>query len=91
MIIDDDYDKETIVGYVTDYVENTFFAYGNLVFGDKFVKSDLEHEIKQTFAGVESFRIISPDSDIITADKDSKIITLKELKLNVTGGKVKEG
>lgn len=91
LIIDDDYDKETIVGYVTDYVENTFFAYGNLVFGDKFVKSDLEHEIKQTFAGVESFRIISPDSDIITADKDSKIITLKELKLNVTGGKVKEG
>lgn len=88
LIIDDDYDRATIQGYVEDYVKNTFFAYGNLVFKDSFAKTDLEHEVKDTFAGVESFRITAPADDIIKAPKDSQIIKLGTLTLNVTGGKV---
>lgn len=90
LIIDDDYDKATITDYVEDYVKNTFFAYGNMKFDTKFAKSELESQVRETFAGVESFRIISPDSDIISPDSDSKIITLGTFTLNVTGGKVKE-
>ena len=59
-------------------------------FDTKFAKSELESQVRETFAGVESFRIISPDSDIISPDSDSKIITLGTFTLNVTGGKVKE-
>ena len=88
LIIDDDYDRATIQDYVEDYVKNTFFAYGNLVFKDSFAKTDLEHEVKDTFAGVESFRITAPADDIIKAPKDSQIIKLGTLTLNVTGGKV---
>lgn len=88
LIIDDDYDRATIQGYVEDYIKNTFFAYGNLVFKDSFAKTDLEHEVKDTFAGVESFRITAPADDIIKAPKDSQIIKLGTLTLNVTGGKV---
>ena len=88
LIIDDDYDRATIQGYVEDYVKNTFFAYGNLVFKDSFAKTDFEHEVKDTFAGVESFRITAPADDIIKAPKDSQIIKLGTLTLNVTGGKV---
>lgn len=91
LIIDDDYDRATIVDYVEDYVKNTFFAYGNLKFGDTFAKSELESQVRETFAGVESFRITSPDSDIIASNDESKIIVLGTLTLNVTGGKVKEG
>ena len=90
LIIDDDYDKATITDYVEDYVKNTFFAYGNMKFDTKFAKSELESQVRETFAGVESFRIISPDSDIISPDSESKIITLGTFTLNVTGGKVKE-
>ena len=88
LIIDDDYDRATIQGYVEDYIKNTFFAYGNLVFKDSFAKTDLEHEVKDTFAGVESLRITAPADDIIKAPKDSQIIKLGTLTLNVTGGKV---
>ena len=56
-------------------------------FGTSFVKSDLESQVRETFAGVESFRVIAPDSDIIAPDSDSKIITLGTLTLNVMGGK----
>lgn len=91
LIIDDDYDKATIEDYVTDYVKNSFFAYGNLTFKSSFAKTDLEHQVKETFAGVESFRITSPSEDIIKAPEDSQIIKLSELTLNTTGGKVKEG
>lgn len=87
LIIDDDYDRNMIKTYVEDYVKNTFFAYGNMKFGTSFVKSDLESQVRETFAGVESFRIIAPDSDIIAPDSDSKIITLGTLTLNVMGGK----
>lgn len=91
LIIDDDYDRATIEDYVTDYVKNSFFAYGNLTFKSSFAKTDLEHQVKETFAGVESFRITSPSEDIIKAPEDSQIIKLSELTLNTTGGKVKEG
>lgn len=91
LIINDDYDRATIKEYVENYVKDTFFAYGNFQFGDSFVKSDLEHQIRETFAGVESFRVTSPNGDIISPDAESKIIVLNSLTLNITGGKEDKG
>ena len=87
LIIDKDYNKEELTNYVESYIKTAFFNYGAFTFGDEFVKSDLESEIKNTFEGVRSFRITSPIDDIITVSKDSEIITLGVITLNVTGGK----
>lgn len=88
LIVDNDYYRSEVVALVQDYIENTYFARGNFVFGDTIVKTDLEHEIHDTFRGVKSFRITIPDTDIIAPSKDNMIITFNNLVINATGGKI---
>lgn len=85
LIVDDDYSRATIKGYVEDYVRNTFFAENEFVFGEQYIRVKLEREVMDTFSGVESFRVTSPDSDRITPERN-QIIRLSSLTLNVTGG-----
>lgn len=90
LIVNDDYSQQDLKSYVEDYIKNTFFAYDSFGFQDSFTKTELEQQIMKTFSGIDSFRIKSPDEDIIQATKDSQIIKLGTLTLNVTGGIVEE-
>ena len=87
LIINNDYDKAELTNYVTSYVKDTFFGYGQFSFEDEFLKSDLEGQVKETFDGVRSFRINTPLEDIVVPSSKECIITLGELTLNVIGGK----
>lgn len=87
LIIDKDYPKTEVENNVQEYIKGAFFNYGAFTFGDDFVKSDLESEIKSTIEGVRSFRITSPDSDIISVTTENQIITLGTITLTTTGGK----
>lgn len=89
LIIDDDYKKQDVIDEVTDYVKNTYFGYSEFKFKDTFIQSELEHEIRETFAGVESFRITNLSDDIIAPANKNEILELGTLTLNVTGGKEK--
>lgn len=89
LIVNDDYKRSLIEEYVDLYVKDTYFAEGNFTFNSKFIKTDLEYQVRNTFAGVESFRVSSPNgSGIITAPNSYQILTVGTLTLNVTGGKV---
>lgn len=87
LIVNDDYDAEQIKEYVEDYVKNTFLAYGNIKFGDSFAKIDLECKVKSTFEGIESFRINTPTTDIISATNDYQYISPGTITITVSGGK----
>lgn len=82
LIVDKDYSMETLKSYVESYIKDTFFAPNAFTFGDGFVMSDLESEVKSTFEGVRSLRISSPVGVIINADKENQIIELGTLTLN---------
>lgn len=75
MYVDADYDKDEIKADVEMYLEGVTFFYGNLVFGDTLVKSDLENEIKSMFPGILSFRINTPTEDIISPSAPSVVLT----------------
>ena len=81
MYVDRDYDKDEIEANVKQYLEMVTFKYGSLVFGDTIVKSDLENELKATFKGILSFRINTPESDIISADKPQSVLTLGTVEI----------
>lgn len=75
MYVNKDYNKEEITSNVISYLESVVFYYGELGFDDNIVKSDLENEIKSTFAGILSFRINSPTEDIITPSAVQNVLT----------------
>lgn len=76
MYVDADYDKEEIKANVEAYLWGVTFFYGNLVFGDGIVKSDLENEIKDMFPGILSFRINAPEQDIISPTSPQNVLVL---------------
>lgn len=75
MNVDSDYDKDELKENVLTYLDGVTFQYGNLLFDDTIVKSDLENEIKETFEGIMSFRINSPESDIISPSSPQNVLT----------------
>lgn len=82
LVIDKDYNATNIKSYVESYIKDTFFAPNAFTFGDEFVMSDLESEVKKTFEGVRSLRISSPTGVIISPNTENQIITLGTLTLN---------
>lgn len=87
LIVDRDYVQSEIESYVRTYIEQAFFCDGEFTFGDEFLNTELENEIISTFSGVRSFRITSPNADIISPQEENQIITLRSLTLHTTGGK----
>ena len=83
LVVDKDYDRDALKENVESYIKSTFFAPNAFTFGDEFVMSDLESEVKDTFKGIRSMRITSPSGDIITTEKDNQIITLGTVTINV--------
>lgn len=81
MYVNKDYDKDAIEADVRMYLEGVTFFYGNLVFGDTIVKSDLENEIKEMFPGILSFRINLPEVDIITPASPENVLTLGTISI----------
>lgn len=75
MYVDQDYDKDELKANAIAYLEGVTFHYGELVFGDTIVKSDLENEIKKTFDGILSFRINTPAKDIISPTVPQNVLT----------------
>lgn len=90
LIVDRDYSKEELERNITEYIQKVFFNFGEFSFDDEFVKSDLESEIKKTFSGVRSFRIVSPDDDIIGPTLETDILELGNITFNTTGGRENE-
>lgn len=84
LYVDSDYDKDAIKADVESYLTNVTFYYGNLLFGDTLVKSDIESEIKSTFKGVLSFRISSPSSDIISPSASQNVLKLGTINITST-------
>ena len=82
MYVDSDYDKDKLIEDITSYLETVVFAYGELLMGEHIAKSDLENEIKTTFEGILSFRINTPEEDIIKALTDSSVLTLGTVEIN---------
>lgn len=81
MYVNADYDKEEITANVIQYLEMVTFKYGELVFKDTIAKSDLENEIKSTFAGILSFRINTPTEDIIKPHVPQAVLTLGNVEI----------
>lgn len=75
MYVDKDYDKDILLANVKSYLNGVTFQYGELVFEDTIVKSDLENEIKETFEGILSFRINAPTDDIISPIVPQNVLT----------------
>lgn len=82
MYVDADYDKDSIKADVEMYLEGVTFFYGNLVFESSIVKSDLENEIKSMFPGILSFRISTPNEDIISPTSPANVLTLGTVTIN---------
>ena len=82
LVVDKDYDAEELKLKVESYIKDTFFAPTVFTFGDDFVMSDLESEVKNTFKGVRSLRINVPTGDIISTEKENQIITLGTLTVH---------
>lgn len=76
MYVDKDYDPAVLENYAKTYLTDVVFSYGNLLFDDELVKSDVEREIKETFDGIISFRINDPAQDIITPQAPQNVLTL---------------
>lgn len=81
LYVDKDYNEESVKANVISYLENVVFAYGELQFEDNIVKSDLENEIKKMFDGILSFRINSPEADIIVPSSLEKVLTLGSVNI----------
>ena len=75
MYVDQDYDKEELIANAIEYLEGVTFHYGELVFEDSIVKSDLENEIKSVFECILSFRINTPTEDIISPTAPQNVLT----------------
>lgn len=82
LYISKDYKGVDLSQSITDYLKNVTFKYGNMIFGDSIVKSDLEQEIKATFSGVLSFRISVPTADIIFPSAGQNILSLGNVIIN---------
>lgn len=85
LVVKDGYSAQTVESWVRDYIENTYFAYGELKFGDTIILSDFEYEVKSTFSGIRSIRVTSPSEDSISGD-ENEILTLGTLTINTRGG-----
>lgn len=75
LYVDSNYDKDSVQADVEAYLEGVTFSYGELLFDDTIVKSDLENEIKKTFSGILAFRINTPTDDIITPSAPQNVLT----------------
>ena len=75
LYVDSNYDKDSVQADVEAYLEGVTFSYGELLFDDTIVKSDLENEIKKTFDGILAFRINTPTDDIITPSAPQNVLT----------------
>ena len=82
MYVDADYDKDEIEADVKMYLEGVTFFYGNLIFDSTIVKSDLENEIKEMFPGILSFRINTPDVDIISPQAPQNVLVMGDVTIN---------
>lgn len=80
---DKDYNAQELLNNVKAYLEGVTFSYGNLQFGDSIVKSDLENEIKNTFDGILSFRINTPEEDIISPTNPENVLTLGSVNITI--------
>jgi hypothetical protein len=83
LYVDPDYDGEEIKSNVIAYLEGVTFKYGNLLFEDTIIKSDIENEIKETFEGVLTFRITSPTEDIISPKNSYNVLTLGNTNITI--------
>ena len=81
MYVDRDYDKDELKANAEAYLEGVTFHYGELLFGDSIVKSDLESEIKDTFDGILSFRINTPTSDIISPTQEQNVLVKGKINI----------
>lgn len=81
MYVDRDYDKDELKANAEAYLDGVTFHYGELLFGDSIVKSDLESEIKDTFDGILSFRINTPTSDIISPTQEQNVLVKGKINI----------
>ena len=82
MFVDKDFEISKVKKQVEEYLKDEVFKYGNLLFEDKIIKSDLETLIKSKFNGVLSFRINTPTEDIIAPANLNNVLTLGTLDIN---------
>ena len=82
LIVGSDYDAVELESQVTSYLQTVSFA--DLHFGESIIKSDVENAIKETFEGVYSFRIVTPNTDIISPATDNSIIELGTVSITTT-------
>ena len=83
MYVNKDYDGESLKSDVLAYLDSVTFCYGELIFEESIVKSDLENEIKSTFNGVLSFRINEPTHDIISPNSEENVLTKGTINIEV--------
>lgn len=76
MYVDPDYNKDELEANVITYLQGVTFYYGELKFEDTITKSSIENEIKNTFDGILSFRINTPEEDIIAPNSKENVLTL---------------
>lgn len=81
MYIDPDYDGTKLVEDVKEYIKTVTFSFNELKFERTITKSSLENEIKNTFKGILSFRINTPDEDIIVPSSSEKILKVNEINI----------
>lgn len=82
LYVDRDYTLATVKQNVINYINQVTFKYGNFLFDDTIIKSDLESEIKNTIEGVVSFRITQPSTDIISPSAPQNVLSLGNLTIN---------
>ena len=80
--INKDYDADEIVNNIRAYLEGVTFHYGELLFDDTIIKSDLESEIKETFDGIISLRINTPVDAIISPSAPQNVLTLGQITIS---------
>ncbi len=90
LYVKDDYNRfqvrDAVVEFLIDY-----FSPGKLTFGDEVIKSNLESEVINSIDGIKSFRINSPEEDIISCLRSYQIISIQEenISVNAVGGLIK--
>ena len=83
LYVNSNYDPNLLKDYAERYLKEVTFRYGEKQFDDSIVKSDLEMEIIETFAGIISFRINEPEIDIISPLEPNNVLTLGEVEIEV--------
>lgn len=86
LIVEDGYSRSAVTSLIENYIKDTYFSYENFVFGDMIEETQLEYGVRSSFEGIRSFRITSPNSDIISPQEDYQIIKLGTLSINASGG-----